>query len=50
MTTATHNAHGTPPERVLWRDFGTTYDQLLALRAWIDKQRCPIVVLESTGV
>ena len=33
-----------------WRDFGTTYDQLLALRAWLDEQRCPIVVIESTGV
>jgi transposase len=33
-----------------WRDFGTTYDQLLALRAWLDAQRCPLVVLESTGV
>jgi transposase len=32
-----------------WRDFGTTYDPLLALRAWLDEQRCPIVVLESTG-
>ncbi len=33
-----------------WRDFGTTYDQLLVLRAWLDEQGCPIVVLESTGV
>jgi len=33
-----------------WRDCGTTYDQLLALRAWLDEQGCPIVVLESTGV
>jgi len=33
-----------------WRDFGTTYDQLLALRAWLDEPGCPIVVLESTGV
>lgn len=33
-----------------WRDFGTTYDQLLALRAWLAEQGCPIVVLESTGV
>ena len=33
-----------------WQDFGTTYDQLLALRAWLDEQGCPIVVLESTGV
>jgi transposase len=33
-----------------WRDFGTTYDQLLALRAWLDEQRCPIAVVESTGV
>ena len=33
-----------------WRDFGPTYDQLLALRAWLDEQGCPIVVLESTGV
>ena len=33
-----------------WRDFGTTYDQLLALRAWLDEQRCPIAVIESTGV
>jgi transposase len=32
-----------------WRDFGTTYDQLLACRAWLDEQGCPIVVLESTG-
>ena len=32
-----------------WRDFGTTYDQRLALRAWLDEQRGPIVVLESTG-
>jgi transposase len=27
-----------------------TYDQLLALRAWLDAQSCPIDVLESTGV
>src|SRR2546427_3543656 len=33
-----------------WRDFGTPYDQFLALRAWLDEQGCPIVVLESTGV
>ena len=33
-----------------WRDFGTTYDQLLACRAWLDEQGCPIAVLESTGV
>ena len=33
-----------------WRDFGTTYDQLLALRAWLAEQGCPIAVLESTGV
>lgn len=33
-----------------WRDCGTTYAQLLALRAWRDEQGCPIVVLESTGV
>ena len=33
-----------------WRDFGTTYAPLLALRAWLDEQGCPIVVLESTGV
>lgn len=32
-----------------WRDFGTTDDQLLALRAWLEEQGCPIVVLESTG-
>ena len=33
-----------------WRDFGTTSDQLFALRAWLDEQACPLVVLESTGV
>ena len=33
-----------------WRDCGPTYDQLLALRVWLGEQRCPIVVLESTGV
>jgi hypothetical protein len=33
-----------------WRDFGTTYDQRLVLRAWLDEPGCPIVVLESTGV
>jgi transposase len=33
-----------------WRDVGTTYDQLLDLRAWLDEQRCPIAVIESTGV
>jgi transposase len=33
-----------------WRDFGTTYDQLLPLRAWLAEQGCPIAVLESTGV
>ncbi len=33
-----------------WRDFGTTYDPLLARRAWLDEQACPIVVRESTGV
>jgi transposase len=33
-----------------WRDFGTTYNQLLTLRAWLTEQGCPIVVLESTGV
>ena len=33
-----------------WRDFGTTYDELVALRAWLDEHGCPIVVLESTGV
>ena len=33
-----------------WRDFGTTYDALMALRAWLAEQGCPIVVLESTGV
>ena len=33
-----------------WRDFGTTSDQLFALRAWLDAQACPLVVLESTGV
>jgi transposase len=32
-----------------WRDFGTTYDQLLALRAWLAEHGCPIAVLESTG-
>jgi hypothetical protein len=36
--------------RTAWRDFGTTDDQLLALRAWRDAQRCPIAVLESPGV
>jgi len=33
-----------------WRDFGTTYDQLLTCRPWLNEQGCPIVVLESTGV
>ena len=33
-----------------WRDFGPTYEQLLARRAGLDEQRCPLVVLESTGV
>jgi hypothetical protein len=33
-----------------WRDFGTTYDPLLACRTWLDEQGCPIAVLESTGV
>lgn len=33
-----------------WRDFGTTYDQLVACRTWLTEQGCPIVVLESTGV
>jgi transposase len=33
-----------------WRDCGTTSDQLLALRAWLDEPGCPIVVLESPGV
>jgi transposase len=33
-----------------WRDFGTTYDQLLTCRTWLNEQGCPIVVLESTGV
>jgi transposase len=33
-----------------WRDFGTTYAQLLALRAWVAEHGCPIAVLESTGV
>jgi transposase len=33
-----------------WRDFGTTYAQLLPLRAWLAEQGCPIVGLESTGV
>jgi transposase len=33
-----------------WRDFGTTYEQLLACRTWLNEQGCPIVVVESTGV
>lgn len=33
-----------------WRDCGTTYDELLALRAWLAVQRCPIAVVERTGV
>jgi transposase len=33
-----------------WREFATTYGELLALRQWLDEQDCPIVVLESTGV
>ena len=33
-----------------WRDFGTTYDQLLTCRTWRNEQGCPIGVLESTGV
>ena len=33
-----------------WRNLGITYDQLLALRAWLDEQDCPIVVLEGTRV
>ena len=33
-----------------WRDFGPTYDQLLALRAWLDEPGCPIAVIERTGV
>jgi hypothetical protein len=32
------------------RDFGTTYDQLLALRACLDEHGSPIAVLESTEV
>ena len=33
-----------------WRDFGTTYEQLLTCRPWLNEQGCPIVVLERTGV
>lgn len=33
-----------------WRDFGTTYDPRLALRAWRTEHGCPLAVLESTGV
>jgi hypothetical protein len=36
--------------RTAWRDVGTTYGQLLARRAWLDEQRCPSAVLESTKV
>jgi transposase len=32
------------------RDFGTTYGERLAFRAWLVAQGCPLVVLESTGV
>ena len=31
------------------RDFGTPYDQLLALRAGLDEHGCPSAVLESPG-
>ena len=33
-----------------WRDFHTTYEQLVACRDWLTAQDCPLVVLESTGV
>jgi transposase len=33
-----------------WRDFGTPYAQLLALRAWLAEHDCPIAVLDRTGV
>lgn len=33
-----------------WRDCGTTYDQLLALRPWLAEHGGSIAVLESTGV
>jgi hypothetical protein len=29
---------------------GTTYQELLALSAWLAEHHCPIVALESTGV
>ena len=33
-----------------WRDFGTTYEQLLTCRPGLNEQGCPIGVLERTGV
>jgi hypothetical protein len=33
-----------------WRDFGTTYDPLVAWRTWRTEPGCPIAVLESPGV
>ena len=50
LTACLRRVNGDGQIRTEWRDFGTTYDQLLALRAWLAEPGCPIAVLESTGV
>lgn len=50
LTACLRRVHEDGTMRTAWRDFGTTYDQLLACRPWLNEQNCPIVVRESPGV
>jgi transposase len=50
LTACLRRVHTDGQRSTEWRDFGTTYDQLLVLRAWLAEHGCPIAVLESTGV
>jgi transposase len=49
-TACLRRVHDAGQMRTEGRDCGTTYDQLLALRAWLAEPGCPIAVLESPGV
>ena len=49
-TACLRRGHDDGQSSTAWRDVGTTYAPLLALRAWLAEHGCPIAVLERTGV
>lgn len=50
LTACLRRVHDDGTLRTEGRDFGTTYDHLLACRPWLNEQHGPIGVLESPGV